>query len=45
LERRFPWELVERIGVHSQGVAQQVANTMRDAGHRPGVEIRRDWYY
>jgi ssDNA thymidine ADP-ribosyltransferase, DarT len=45
LERRFPWELVERIGVHSQGMAQQVANAMRAADHRPRVEIRPDWYY
>jgi hypothetical protein len=41
----FPWELVERIGVISQGVATQVVNAMRGAGHRPPVEIRRDWYY
>jgi len=45
VERRFSWELVERIGVHSQGVAQQVGNTTRVAGHRPRVEIRPDWYY
>jgi hypothetical protein len=45
LERFFPWRLIERIGVYSKGVGQQVANSMRSAAHRPAVEIRRDWYY
>lgn len=41
----FPWTLVERIGVLSQGVAQQVANAIRGKDHNPRVEIRREWYY
>lgn len=41
----FPWELVERIGVISQGIAQQVAHAIHGAAHRPRIEIRRDWYY
>lgn len=41
----FPWELIERIGVISQRVAQQVANAIRGARHRPNIEIRCDWYY
>ena len=45
LEGSFPWSLVERIGIHSHGVASKVADAMRGAGHRPGVEIRREWYY
>jgi ssDNA thymidine ADP-ribosyltransferase, DarT len=45
VHQSFPWELVERIGVLSQGVAQQVANAMQGSVHRPRVEIRRDWYY
>ena len=45
IEHAFPWELVERIGVHSQGIAPRVANAMGRATHRPGVEIRPDWYY
>jgi hypothetical protein len=44
-ERCFPWHLVERIGVHFNGVAQQVANALRGAAHRPITEIRADWYY
>lgn len=41
----FPWDLVDRIGVYSRTVAQQVTDAMRGAAHRPVVEIRRDWYY
>lgn len=45
VERRFSWVLVERIGVHSSSVGQQVANILGNTGHRPRVEIRPDWYY
>jgi len=45
MHQSFPWQLIERVGVLSREVAQQVANTMGGAGHRPVVEIRRDWYY
>jgi ssDNA thymidine ADP-ribosyltransferase, DarT len=45
VHQSFPWELVERIGVVSQGVAQRVANAMEGSAHRPRVEIRPDWYY
>lgn len=45
VQQSFPWHLVERIGVHSQGIAQRVYAAMNGAGHRPSVEIRREWYY
>lgn len=45
VQERFPWNLVRRIGVRSPAVAQQVAEALRTASHRPGVEIRPDWYY
>ena len=41
----FPWELVERIGVLTTGIAQQAATILHGATHRPPVEIRPDWYY
>ena len=44
-EDRFPWPLVERIGVQSRAIYQQVANLLPTKGHRPPVEIRPDWYY
>jgi hypothetical protein len=45
LEHRFPWYLIERIGVHSRAVYGQVVNALPAHGHRPTVEVRTDWYY
>lgn len=41
----FPWYLIERIGVHSQQVYQQVINALPTNGYRPRVEIKAEWYY
>lgn len=45
IEGQFPWELVDRIGVHSQRYAQDAAQANLHPRHRPTIEIRRDWYY
>ncbi|WP_255346715.1 DUF4433 domain-containing protein [Synechococcus sp. PCC 7336] len=45
LECSFPWHLIERIGVYSQVIYQQVANALPAGGHRPQVQIKKDWYY
>lgn len=45
LEESFPWALVERIGVQSQGTYQQVSNLLAGNAHRPKLEILREWYY
>jgi len=45
VEQSFPWHLVERIGVSSRLIYQQVANALPQGGHRPAVEICADWYY
>jgi len=45
VEERFPWSLIERIGVYSQLVGQQVLQLTHGMTHRPRVEIRSDWYY
>jgi hypothetical protein len=45
MHERFLWQLVDRIGVISRGMAQQVTSAVRGAAHRPRVEIRRDWYF
>lgn len=45
MEHRFPWHLIERIGVHSSVVYRQVVNTLPANGHRPPVEVRAEWYY
>jgi hypothetical protein len=45
LEHSFPWHLVERIGVHSDAIYAQTLRALPPDGHRPAVEVRRDWYY
>ncbi|MCF8057201.1 MAG: DUF4433 domain-containing protein [Desulfocapsa sp.] len=45
VEHSYPWHLVERIGVWSQNIFQQVVNALPASGHRPAVEIKSDWYY
>lgn len=45
LEQRFPWHLIERIGVKSAAVYGQVVNALPAHGHRPTVEVLPDWYY
>ncbi len=45
VESEFPWDLVDRIGVISQGIAQRVSSAMQGVKHRPRIEIKRDWYY
>ncbi|MGH9522696.1 MAG: type II toxin-antitoxin system toxin DNA ADP-ribosyl transferase DarT [Terriglobales bacterium] len=45
IEERFPWALVERIGILSQTMGQRVMQMMQGMAHRPPVEIRPEWYY
>lgn len=45
IENDFPWQLVERIGVQSRTVYQQVMNNLPANGHRPPVDVKPDWYY
>jgi len=45
VHQSFPWELVERVGVLSQQVAQQAANAMHGAAHRPPIQVLPAWYY
>jgi len=45
VEHSFPWHLVKRIGVYSDAVYRQAVHALPPTGHRPAVEVRRDWYY
>lgn len=45
VERSFPWQLIERIGVYSTQQYRLVVNALPADGHKPSVEILRDWYY
>jgi hypothetical protein len=41
----FPWELVEKVGVHSMTIGQQVTTMIAAGNHHPTVEVKRDWYF
>jgi hypothetical protein len=45
LEQKFPWHLIERIGVSNRTIYQQVIHALPNNGHRPAVEVCADWYY
>ncbi len=45
IEGCFPWQLVERIGVHSRAVANRVDQALTASAQRPLIEVRTDWYY
>ena len=45
LERSFPLSLVQRIGVRSSHVQEQVRSALRMAEHPSTVEIKLGWYY
>jgi len=42
LRDSFPWSLVERIGAHSNAVAQVAAQAISAAAHQPRIEILRE---
>ncbi len=45
LHGSFPWRLVERVGVHSMRVGQQVTTMVAAGAHPPTVEVKPDWYF
>ena len=45
VERSFPWDLVERIGVRSREISAKTLGVVQESMHRPSVEIKPDWYY
>ena len=42
---RFPWQLVRRIGVVDSAIAARAHAAVRQAAHRPPIEIQPSWYY
>lgn len=47
VESRFPWHLVECIGVYSEDVRNRVLEVLgkHSVQHRPCVKVKRSWYY
>jgi hypothetical protein len=40
-----PWRLIQEIGVRDREMKAHVEAELRDAGHKPPVVVRREWYY
>lgn len=45
IERSFPGALVRRVGVRAPDTLRRASTVVKAGGHRPTVEIVRDWYY
>jgi hypothetical protein len=45
IEERFPWELVENIGVYSYEWADKTNALLKDKWHKPYVTPKPEWYY
>lgn len=45
MEEKFPWQLVEEIGVYSTDQQQLVNQALQSSEHRPPVCVRTNWYY
>lgn len=43
-EEKFPWDLVELIGVNTDSTYSQVLNLLK-LNKAPKLEIKNDWYY
>jgi hypothetical protein len=44
-EDRFPWELVGRIGVNTEGTYRQVQTVLQSSNVEKRLEIIESWYY
>ncbi len=45
VEKRFPWYLVQKIGVCTQAIGGEVMQLLSGQGHRPSVVVVPEWYY
>lgn len=45
IEDFFPWQLVERIGIHPRADSRIILSTINTSGYRPQVFYMKDWYY
>ena len=45
VEERFPWKLVEEIGVFSYEWVEKVNDILFNERHKPIISARKDWYY
>ena len=42
---KFPWELVEHVGVFDQNRLELVTEALVTSTHQPTVRVENSWYY
>lgn len=42
---RFPFDLIERVGVRSAAVQARAAAALAGTGRQPPIEVRQEWYF
>ena len=42
---RFPFDLVDRIGVRSTAIQSRAAAALVGSGHQPAIEVHPEWYF
>jgi hypothetical protein len=45
VHERFPFDLIERIGVHSTSIRVRALDAIARLAPRPAVDVQPDWYY
>ena len=45
IEKCFPWNLIEFIGVYSDIQLQQLSKILDNTEHQPQIAVKREWYY
>ena len=45
LHKSFRWQLIQKIGVCNDRMAEQVRQVLAGTNHRPEVAVEPDWYY
>ena len=45
VEQRFPWKLIEKIGVYSFKQFNEVSSLLSEESSSPQISIERSWYY
>jgi hypothetical protein len=45
VEKSFPWELFESIGVLDADIAGRVGDATKMADHQPNIRVKPAWYY
>ena len=45
VEEQVPWNLIEKIAVYNQEEKKKTEQAIRNAPHKPDIQIERKWYY